>query len=53
MYTTKEIETIRNDFENRGIAIKEIYTEGNELVIKWANPEKTGKQESRYIKMAA
>ena len=52
MYTTKEMETIKNDFENRGISIKKIYTENGALVIEWANAKQTGKEKSVYYKMA-
>lgn len=50
-YTKEEIATIARDFENRGIGIKEIKTENGALIIKWADPKQTGKEESVYHKI--
>ena len=52
-YTKEEIENIARDFENRGIGIKEIKTENGALIIKWADPKQTGKEESVYYKIGA
>lgn len=50
-YTKAEVEAIAKDFENRGIGIKEIKVENGALVIKWADPKQTGKEESVYHKI--
>jgi hypothetical protein len=50
-YTKDEIEVIVKDFENRGIGIKEAKTENGALIIKWADPKQTGKEESIYHKI--
>ena len=50
-YTKEEIEEIVKDFETKGYGVKEARTENGALIIKWKDPQQTGKEESTYYKI--